>query len=41
VSYELEVELFVPIPNFVKNRAASRIQTQALRELKARAESRA
>ena len=40
VAYELEVELFVPIPNFVKNRAASRIQTQALRELKARAESR-
>jgi ribosome-associated toxin RatA of RatAB toxin-antitoxin module len=38
VTYELEVELLVPIPNFVKSRAASRIQSQALRELKARAE---
>jgi len=38
VTYELEVELLVPIPSFVKSRAASRIQSQALRELKARAE---
>ncbi len=38
VTYDLEVELLVPIPAFVKSRAASRIQTQALRELKARAE---
>ncbi len=38
VTYELEVELLVPIPAFVRARAASRIQTQALRELKARAE---
>jgi ribosome-associated toxin RatA of RatAB toxin-antitoxin module len=38
VRYELEVDLMVPIPGFIKSRAASRIQTQALRELKARAE---
>ncbi len=38
VTYELEVELLVPIPAFIKSRAAYRIQTQALRELKARAE---
>jgi ribosome-associated toxin RatA of RatAB toxin-antitoxin module len=40
VSYDLEVELMVPIPAFIKARAAQRIQTQALRELKAQAESR-
>ena len=39
VTYDLEVELLVPIPSFVKARAAQRIQSQALRELKARAES--
>jgi len=39
VRYELEVDLLVPIPSFVKSRAAGRIQVQALRELKARAES--
>ena len=38
VTYDLEVELQVPIPSFVKSRAAQRIQSQALRELKARAE---
>jgi ribosome-associated toxin RatA of RatAB toxin-antitoxin module len=38
VTYELDVELLVPLPSFVKNRAAQRIQAQALRELKARAE---
>jgi len=38
VTYDLEVELLVPIPTFVKSRAAQRIQTQALRELKAQAE---
>jgi ribosome-associated toxin RatA of RatAB toxin-antitoxin module len=38
VTYDLEVELLVPIPAFIKSRAAYRIQTQALRELKARAE---
>ena len=39
VTYDLEVELQVPIPAFVKSRAAQRIQFQALRELKARAET--
>jgi len=39
VTYDLEVELLVPIPHFIKSRAAQRIQTQALGELKARAES--
>jgi ribosome-associated toxin RatA of RatAB toxin-antitoxin module len=38
LTYDLEVELLVPIPSFIKSRAAYRIQTQALRELKARAE---
>jgi uncharacterized membrane protein len=38
VHYELEVDLLVPIPGFVKTRAAQRIIAQALRELKARAE---
>jgi ribosome-associated toxin RatA of RatAB toxin-antitoxin module len=40
LTYDLEVELLVPIPAFVRSRAASRIQTQALRELKSQAESR-
>jgi ribosome-associated toxin RatA of RatAB toxin-antitoxin module len=39
VTYDLEVELLVPIPHFIKSRAAQRIQTHALGELKARAES--
>ena len=39
VTYDLEVELLVPIPHFIKSRAAQRIQSQALRELKAQAES--
>jgi len=39
LAYELEVDLMVPIPAFVKARAAYRIQRLALRELKARAES--
>jgi len=38
VNYELEVDLVVPIPGFIKSRAASRIQQQALKELKAQAE---
>ncbi|HVB51071.1 MAG TPA: SRPBCC family protein [Acidimicrobiales bacterium] len=38
LTYDLEVELLVPIPSFVKSRAAYRIQSQALRELKAQAE---
>ena len=39
VRYLLEVELKIPIPGFVRSRAQGRIQTTALRELKARAES--
>ena len=39
VTYSLEVSLSVPIPGFVKSRAQNRIQSTALRELKARAES--
>jgi uncharacterized membrane protein len=39
LTYDLEVELSVPIPAFVRSRAASRIQSQALRELKTQAES--
>jgi ribosome-associated toxin RatA of RatAB toxin-antitoxin module len=41
VTYDLAVELLVPLPNFVKARAAQRIQSLALVELKARAEQRA
>ena len=39
VTYELTVELVIPLPNFVKNRGRSRIMHTALRELKARAET--
>jgi ribosome-associated toxin RatA of RatAB toxin-antitoxin module len=39
VTYDLEVELRVPIPPFIRSRAAQRIQSDALGELKARAES--
>lgn len=39
VTYELEVDLVVPLPGFVKRRAESRIINTALRELKARVES--
>lgn len=38
VTYQLTVDLLVPIPGFIKARAAQRIMSQALRELKARAE---
>ena len=38
VTYQLAVDLLVPIPGFIKTRAAQRIMSQALRELKARAE---
>jgi ribosome-associated toxin RatA of RatAB toxin-antitoxin module len=41
ITYHLEVELRVPIPGFIKLRAASRIMSTALRELKARVESEA
>jgi uncharacterized protein YndB with AHSA1/START domain len=40
VTYDLEVELAVPIPAFVKARAAQRIQADALTELKAWVERR-
>lgn len=39
VTYELEAELIVPLPGFVKNRAQGRIMHTALAELKSRAES--
>ena len=38
VTCDLEVDLLLPIPTFVRSRAAARIQNQALGELKARAE---
>lgn len=38
LTYDLEVELLVPIPAFIRSRAAYRIQSQALRELKTQAE---
>ena len=39
VTYDLEVVLAVPVPQFIQGRAAGRIQRQALRELKQRVES--
>jgi ribosome-associated toxin RatA of RatAB toxin-antitoxin module len=39
VTYQLTVELKVPLPGFVKRRAEGRVMTGALRELKARAET--
>jgi uncharacterized membrane protein len=39
VGYELEVDLILPLPGFVKNRTQGRIMHTALNELKARAES--
>ena len=39
VTYHLEAGLRVPIPGFIKTRAQGRIQSTALRELTARAES--
>jgi ribosome-associated toxin RatA of RatAB toxin-antitoxin module len=41
VTYELSVELAVPIPGFVKRRAEGRIVHAALRDLKDRVESQA
>lgn len=38
VTYELEVELIVPLPGFVKARTQGRIMHSALHELKSRAE---
>lgn len=39
VVYELEVELVIPLPSFVKRRAEGLIMTSALPELKARVEA--
>jgi ribosome-associated toxin RatA of RatAB toxin-antitoxin module len=39
VKYDLEVDLAVPIPQFIQSRAAYRIQRHALRELKVRVEA--
>lgn len=39
VFYELELDLVVPLPGFVKRRAEARILIEAVKELKARAES--
>lgn len=39
VTYQLTVELAVPLPGFVKRRAETKIVTTALAELKARAEA--
>ncbi len=39
VTYELEAELKLPLPNFVKNRAQGRIMHTALVDLKTRAEA--
>jgi hypothetical protein len=39
VFYELDIELVVPLPGFVKRRAEARILVEAIKELKARAES--
>jgi len=38
VTYELEIDLLVPLPGFVKRRAEERIVSTALRELKRRVE---
>ena len=39
VQYELEVELVIPLPSFVKRRAEGLIMTSALPELKAQVEA--
>ena len=39
VTYELEAELVVPLPGFIKRRTEGRITHTALQELKARAEA--
>ncbi len=40
ITYELEAELKIPIPGFIKRRAETLIINSALRDLKARAESK-
>ena len=39
VTYQLEVELVIPMPGFIKRRAEGKIMGTALRELKKRVES--
>ena len=39
VFYEIDIELVVPLPGFVKRRAEARILIDAIKELKSRAES--
>lgn len=39
VFYELDIDLVVPLPGFVKRRAEARILAEAVKELKVRAES--
>ncbi len=39
VTYQLEVELILPLPGFVKRRTQAKIMHTALRELKARVEA--
>ena len=41
VTYQLEVELVIPMPGFVKRRAEGKIMGTALRELKKHVESEA
>jgi len=40
VTYQLEVELVIPMPGFIKRRAQGKIMSTALRELKKHVESR-
>lgn len=39
VFYEIDIELVIPLPGFVKRRAEARILSEAVKDLKARAES--
>ena len=39
VFYELSIELVIPLPGFVKRRAEARILSEAVKDLKSRAES--
>lgn len=39
VFYELDIELVIPLPGFVKRRAEARILAEAVKDLKSRAES--
>lgn len=39
VFYELDIELIIPLPGFVKRRAEARILAEAIKDLKSRVES--